>query len=779
MSFVNKVGASLKTQLFFSVLYTTASACIASDDVGGSANVQAVEENTQAQLSKVTVTARRRAEDAQEIPAPLTTLTGTQLEDQKISKVQDLQQALPSVNVSFFNPRQASIAVRGIGNNPANDGLEGSTGIYLDNIYLGRPGMAVFDLMDIEQLELLRGPQGTLFGKNTTAGVLNISTRKPTFSKESSFEVSGAERDYSQVKGTVSGPLTDTLAGRVSVYQTREDGYLHNIYNGDDLNGGVRKGVRTQLLYEPDEDFNLRWIADYNQEKSTSGTWSLYGVTDFYRQRAALSGAHPQYNSKKRAVNLNSDTSTNVDQGGTSLEANWVLGSGHTLTSVTGYRYFNFSPKGEDNLDITVWHSAGVDVEDKQFSQEIRLASPSNESFDYVIGAFWFNQNLKNKSSADYGPDADIFLTGTNSGVYNNVLSQYKGEIDSDSYAVFSQGTWHLTDKLDFTVGVRGTYEEKEARVRRADPVASMPSSAAVEAARQRRMGALDTGAFGLHGTSPSGLLSLSYKISPELMTYASLSHGEKSGGVNLGPPAPGLDSDSLVVGPERANNAELGFKGTFLNRRLQVNSNIFWTGIHGYQATSLTTLPGQAVSTSILTNAGSVRSRGIEVDISALLHRDLTLNFTGSYNDVAYLSFKDAPCPAEVTYGSSPQATCDLTGQNVAGASKWIGNVSFKYLHRYDNGVSPYFTGAYSYRSDSEGTLDNSDYSKMDGYGLLSLTAGLRSDMGGGEVDVSLWIKNVTDKVYYQSAFAQPNGLYTASMGQPRTVGMSLRYDF
>lgn len=159
-------------------------------------------------LGKVTVTARRREEDSQKVPTPITVLGGETLEAQRISRVQDLQQVLPSVNVAYIHARQSSVAVRGIGNNPASDGLEGSAGIYLDNVYLGRPGMAVFDLLDIEQLELLRGPQGTLFGKNTTAGVLNISTRAPTFTTERTVEVSGGQDGYFQGRGTVSGPLS-------------------------------------------------------------------------------------------------------------------------------------------------------------------------------------------------------------------------------------------------------------------------------------------------------------------------------------------------------------------------------------------------------------------------------------------------------------------------------------------------------------------------------------------------------------------------------------------
>ncbi len=188
-------------------------------------------------LGKVTVTARRREEDSQKVPTPITVLGGETLEAQRISRVQDLQQVLPSVNVAYIHARQSSVAVRGIGNNPASDGLEGSAGIYLDNVYLGRPGMAVFDLLDIEQLELLRGPQGTLFGKNTTAGVLNISTRAPTFTAERTVEVSGGQDGYFQGRGTVSGPLGETLAGRLSAYRTRDDGYIKNIHDDNYLNG--------------------------------------------------------------------------------------------------------------------------------------------------------------------------------------------------------------------------------------------------------------------------------------------------------------------------------------------------------------------------------------------------------------------------------------------------------------------------------------------------------------------------------------------------------------
>ncbi|MBG6464414.1 TonB-dependent receptor [Pseudomonas aeruginosa] len=731
-------------------------------------------------LGKVTVTARRREEDSQKVPTPITVLGGETLEAQRISRVQDLQQVLPSVNVAYIHARQSSVAVRGIGNNPASDGLEGSAGIYLDNVYLGRPGMAVFDLLDIEQLELLRGPQGTLFGKNTTAGVLNISTRAPTFTTERTVEVSGGQDGYFQGRGTVSGPLSETLAGRLSAYRTRDDGYIKNIHDDNYLNGGERQGARGQLLFEPNEDFSLRWIADYNEEDSSNGSMVVYGAAERFWQRAALVGASPLRDPQRRKVNINGRQHVSVHQGGSSLEANWNLAGGYRLTSISAYRYWHFTPANDEQLNVSAINDTGVEVHDRQFSQEIRLASPTGGAFDYVVGAYAFRQNLGNKTFTSYGPLADLYLLGANLGALNDTYSKANGKIETDSFALFAQGTWHLSERLDFTAGLRGTYEEKNAKVERFAPLGGAAVGGVGAAVRNGQLGAYDSGDLSQYNFAPSALLSLSYQFSDDLLGYASLSHGEKSGGVNLAVgSAPSAGADSLLVGPERANDAELGLKSTLFDRRLLLTANLFWTGIHGYQATTLYQAPGSTQVVQVLANAGSVRSRGLEFEATALPLRGLTLNFNGSYNDVTYLSFKDAPCPAEVSTRPGAPSSCDLSGQRVVGASKWIANLNGEYQWRLDDRFQPYVSASYAYRSAAEGTLDNSDLSKIDGYALVNLAAGLRSDLGDGQLDTSVWLKNAFDKDYYLSAFASINGSYTASVGQPRTLGVSLRYDF
>ncbi|WP_409201968.1 TonB-dependent receptor [Pseudomonas sichuanensis] len=732
-----------------------------------------------AKLGTVTVNARRREESAQSVPTPISVLSSETLETQRIYRVQDIQQLVPSTNVSYVHARQSSISIRGLGNNPASDGLEGSVGVYLDNVYLGRPGMAVFDLLDVEQLEVLRGPQGTLFGKNTTAGVLNITTRKPTFHQEGSVQSSLGEDGYWQTQGSFSGPLTDTLAGRISAYHTEDDGYVKNIYNGHDLNGGKRQGFRTQLLFKPSETFNLRWIGEYNEEDSDNGVLSLYSTgptingVNRYESLARQAGA-TLVSGKDRKVNFDADQMVKVFQGGTSVEANWTLPNDFTLTSISAYRWWDFTPRNDDGLNVPVFYNAGVSVRDKQYSQEIRLASPTGEFFDYVLGAYYFKQDLDNKSFTYNGPQADIWNL-TPAGALANVTTIGNGHIDTDSYALFAQGTWHLTERLDFTAGVRGTYEEKSAWVTRDAPFGGAAVTGAAAAARQGRVGAYDSGDLNQYSFAPSGLLSLSYRFNDQVLGYASLSHGEKSGGVNLTVgAAPRLGTDSLLVGTERANNAELGVKSTLLDGRLQLNSNLFWTEVHGYQAN----VYDQINRVQYLANAGSVRSRGLEFEATALPVRGLTLNFNGSWNDVRYTEYDDAPCPPEVSLASAT-ATCDLSGHQVVGASKYIANLNGQYKWQLSERIEPYVTASYAFRSKAVGTIDDSDYGQIPSYGIVNLSTGVRLDQGDGVLDLSLWVKNAGDKTYFTSLWNSANGGYAGVLGTPRTVGATARYDF
>ncbi|TWI44515.1 iron complex outermembrane receptor protein [Pseudoduganella flava] len=721
-------------------------------------------------LQTVLVTTRRRVESAQSVPTPMTVLGDDALEGSRIYRVQDLQQLLPSTTVNYVHARQLSFAVRGLGNNPASDGLEGSVGIYLDNVYLARPGMAAFDALDVQQLELLRGPQGTLFGKNTTAGVLNIATKKPTFTPERSAELSGGRFGYAQGKLVLSGPITETLAGRLSAYKTHDDGYITNLYNGDKVQGGDRQGVRGQLLYEPGREFSLRVIADYNEEQSNNGTLVFYSAGPSGRAiaQAQLVGATPVLDPRQRAVNLDSGSSVTVHQGGVSVEANWTFADDAKLTAISAWRRWNFVPHNDDGLPVPVTLNVGASANHKQFTQELRWATPSGRAFESVIGAYYYYQELANDSFTVNGPLADVY-NGNPAGAWANIVSSAPGQLRVNSYALFGQSTWHATDKLDLTAGVRVSYEDKWARVVRYAPTGGAAVSGAALAARNARYGAFESGNLGLTQDSPTALLSAGYKASSEVLWYASLSHGEKSGGINLAVPGAGGVA-SMLVGTERANALELGVKSTLLDNRLQLNGNLFATIVHGYQSNAYDPIS----RSSYLTNAGDVRTRGIEVEAVATPVRGLTLRANGSFNDASYLSYSNAPCPPERS-----GTFCDLSGRNaLVNAPRWIANLGVQYARAVAAGLQVYANANYAYRGATYGTLDASEYSKIPAYSVSNVSFGVRSTRGAAW-DVSLWLKNAFDKHYYTSMWNSGFGSYNAVIGTPRTAGITGRYEF
>ncbi|MRW85452.1 TonB-dependent receptor [Pseudoduganella sp. FT26W] len=722
-------------------------------------------------IASVTVSTRRRNETSQSVPTTMSVLDDKSLENNRVYRVQDLQQLLPSTTVNFVHARQLSFAVRGLGNNTASDGLEGSVGLYLDNVYLARPGMAAFDALDVQQLELLRGPQGTLFGKNTTAGVLNITTKQPTFRSENSASLSVGQDNYVQGKASISGAFSDTLAGRLSVYKTHEGGYISNVYNNSKVQGGDRDGVRAQLLFEPDAKLNVRVIADYNEEDSNNGTMVFYsaGPSGKWLAQAAAVGGHPITDPSRYSVNLDSGSHVSVHQGGLSAEANYKLDNDYKLTAISAFRFWNFTPRNDDGLDVPVTLNVGALARHRQFTQELRLATPQGGAVESVLGAYYYYQNLDNTNFTYNGPLADKF-NATPAGAWSNLTSLADGHLRVNSYALFGQSIWHIDPQWDLTGGLRATYEDKRAYEVRYAPTGGAVVTGAALASRNARYGAFDSGDVRLNNLSPSALLTLASKIDTDVLGFASLSHGEKSGGINLTVPgAAGVSS--LKVGNEKANNVELGIKSNLWERRAQINASVFANVVRGYQNNAYDPVS----ASSYLTNAGDVRSRGAELETSFVVARGLTLGANGAFNDVKYLKYTNAPCPPEIAATS-----CNLSGRAaLVNAPRWTGSLNAQYVHAVAEQVEGYFNANYAYRSEVFGTLDASQYSKIPAYSLTNLSAGARFKAGGARWDVSLWAKNAFDKQYYTSMWNSSFGAYNAIIGTPRTLGLTARADF
>jgi iron complex outermembrane recepter protein len=762
---------AVRAALLASLVATTAQAQDAQAE-GSSVSSADVADAAEEGVATVTVTARRRAEDIQDVPIPIAAIDGAALERAGQFRLEDLNQRLPSTNVLITNPRQMSFAVRGLGNNVANDALESSVGTYLDNVYLGRPGMANFDLIDIDQIALLRGPQGTLFGKNTTAGVLNIATRAPSSDPSAVVETTGGNDGYWQARGAVNGPLGENLAGRLSVSKTYRDGYIAQPIRDNELNESNRLGARGQLLWDATSALTVRFIADYNKDESDccAGVIKSLGADDGaqYLARIAATGATYQFDPDYRTAWTNGWQHMSVEQGGSSVEANWKLGSG-TLTSISAWRFWDFKPYNDaDGTSLNAIVNAAQQVKDEQLSQEIRWASPTDGAVEYVAGLYYFYQAQDNKLFTQYGPDAGIWF---NRPQFVDGYTETRQGLHTRSYSLFAQATWKATDALSLTAGIRGTHEQKNTVVDRLAPTGPNSGIAAL-------LPAYYSGDLERRDDNVSGLLSAAYQLTDDAMLYASVSRGAKSGGINPSVPptvAGGLPAnESLFIEPEIALDYELGLKTDYFGHKLQLNANLFWTDVDDYQATRLGLFSSTGVSTQILSNIGSVRTRGVELELAAVPADGLTLLLNASYNDAKYTDYPNAPCAAE-----KPAAPfCDLTGERVYLTPEFVVNPNVNFEHTRER--LTWFTNlGYSWRSGFYGSADSSELAKLGSYGLLNARFGVRGESRDIGWSASLWANNALDDVYFQSLSRGSYGEYAGMRGQPRSYGVTLRVDF
>jgi iron complex outermembrane recepter protein len=735
------------------------------------------------ELGEITVSARRRSEKAQDVPIPIAVVSGDDLDAAGRFRVENLNEELPSTNIEYVNPRQTSIAVRGLGNNPANDALESSVGVYVDDVYLGRSEMINADLLDIDQVTLQRGPQGTLFGKNTVAGVLNITTNAPAFTPWHDVEASYGDYGYYQARGTWNQPLTDEVAVRFSAVKTFEDGFVRDTTTGLTLNGSNRSGGRAQLLWKPSDTFSIRFIADYSEEHSDTGASVLYnpGPNGGAKYYAALAAADATviYSPSYDYTTINSRQQMNVTQGGGSGELNWDIGD-YRLTAITAYRSWSFVPYNDgDFTNLNAITDAGQLVDDNQWSQEIRLASPADRPVSYVVGAYYFNQHQDNLLQTQYGSDSAAILDlGLGAPAFANGYTQTTQLLGTYSESAFGQLTWRPASAWELTFGARDTNERKTVSMDR-------NSDGSVAFVDNANFAGRTLNNLSLDNNGISGLLSASYKFDPNVLGYLSLSRGTESGGINPTVPVPGLSLAQLYVKPEIAYDAELGLKSTLLDRRLVLNADLFWTDVSNYQATLLVQPNASGTFVQLESNIGMVRTRGVETDITAIPVTGLNLRLAASLNDARYLSYTDAPCSAEelAPYHLAPSAkTCDLTGRPVVGAPRWILNPSASYEYPLPSGLSAEAFTSYSWRTWFYGSADDSEYGRVPSYGLLDVRFILHGgDDGDRPWSLAAWCNNALDKRYVVGGLTVSSALYsyTEIPGLPRTFGVTANVSF
>lgn len=749
--------------------------------------------------SDIVVTARRRTERAQDVPIALSVVGGEAIAARGDYRLDQIQQSVPSLQVFSFNPRNTNINIRGLGSNVAltNDGLENGVGVYIDNVYYGRVGQSQFDLVDLDRVEVLRGPQGTLFGKNTTAGAINITSKLPSFTPEASGEATIGNYGYHQVRGSVSGALIDgLLAARVSIADTHRDGFLYDTTTRRKVHDYDNFTARGQLLLTPAPALSIRLIGDYSRQTQECcinlpvSIFSTYDngatIANNFAQRVARLGYTPlPLDPFARRTDANSRFEANMNSWGASGEINYDFG-GAALTSVTAIRQWNWHP-GNDS-DYT---ALSVNLQNqqanfqRQFSQEIRLASTGTRRIDYVVGAYYFWQVVRGFGVAEYGADAPAYLFPNDPAVVANAaVNGFQSRSQSDphtrSAAAFGQATWHIDPRLSLTVGLRFTHEDKWGSYA-SQQVAGLPltSLTAAQAARAQaiRNGLNPVQAFSVSAKndSLSWLGTLGWKATDDILLYATYSRGSKSQGLNLTNLPAGV---SPLVNPERVDNYEAGIKSQFLDRTVTVNLAGYWTDVSDYQTTIVQQVIGTNSYINYIANIPKVRSRGFEGDVAWQATRHA--GFTGSlaYTDATYVSYPGGPTPVESLNPTTAQPggfpLKDLSGQPLAGAPKWAASLGTDLSTPINDRAAAYAHADWSYRSSYYTVASNSRYGLVPGYGLVNARIGVRLD--DGKADISVWARNLLDKNYFQTLGVLNYGLVTATLGDPRTIGATFR---
>ncbi|WP_206243842.1 TonB-dependent receptor [Novosphingobium terrae] len=736
----------------------------------------------------ILVTARKVKEKLTDVPVAITAIGGDQLRANDHIRLEDLNQLVPSTNVVVTNGHQTSISIRGIGNNPGSDGLENSAGVFMDGVYLGRPGMAASDLIDIKQVEVLRGPQGTLFGKNTTAGAVNITTELPSGTWGAQGRLTYGNYNYQQYQGSITGPITNDLSFRATAYRTTRDGTLTDTTTGHKESTLGRAGGRLQLLYKPGPDLSVRMIGEYASEQQSSGAVTVIptlGLTPSAIQaKLAATGATLTVDPTGQSSAAGGPFSTGTRQAAGSAEVNWSFGNGFTLTSLTAFRYWQYNSASDTEGSSADVMYGGYHIKDRQWTQELRLTLPRLANIDTVVGLYYFHQQVHTDQYTTYGPEAAAWLTGISDALlptyakystavagvlaYNNSQWDTFANPLTNSYAGFGQANWHVTPRWNITGGLRVTYETKAEDVFRPAPV-STTTGLAVAALTSQAAAPIHAA---ISDTAPSFLLSTDYKVRPGLMAYGLISRGQKAGGLNTTLPPTGLGASALAVNPETATNYEIGLKGDWFGHRLAVNLDVFRTDIHNYQANVLMSVNNQVVQ--LLTNAGSARTQGAEAEVTARPLAGLSLHGFLAYNDAKYRSYTNGPCPLE----SASQSTCDLSGKPIAGAPRWTTGINGTYEHKVTRGLIGYVSGEYAWRSRYFASLDDSVLTQAGNYGLLNLRVGLHP--ADQRWDLSFWGRNVTNVHYATNYFNYGSllpGTYVAFFGDPATYGATLRF--
>lgn len=706
---------------------------------------QAVAEDIE--IETIVVTARKVEEQAKDVPISITAISQADIQARGAQRLSDLQYAVPNMVFSATETSiQPEVSIRGISIPQRNFGIEAGYGVYVDGVLAGRAASVNQDLPDVARVEVLRGPQGTLFGKNTIAGAINIVTREPDEQLRAEVAVSGGDFGKRRAEAYLSGPLSeDTLFGKISAFHNERDGYFDNLTTGRAQGNDDTTGVRGALRFTPTDRLDVTLSADYTDQKARDYQNELVSLS-------AAPGAQGTFNlfntmfpalaPGKRTVMEGFDRGTERELGGAALTANYEFSNGFKLTSVTGYRTSD-SIFGRDfdgaAADLLFFD---IHVEDEQLTQEVRIASPRLGAFDFVAGLYYFDQSIDSdqalRSGTDWGQVAP--LIGFPNFAYGTATTRQFGTIDTRAYAAFINANWHVSERVTINAGARYTEEDKDFFFNQTSVNPSYPNILDLR----------DN--FSPSDVSPTA--SVLFRATDAVNLYATVGRGFKSGGWN----ADFVTSTDLDFGDETATNYEAGLKSVFFGGRLNAELAVFRLDYRDLQVNQSVPLGG-GIFANVTTNAGEATSEGAELSLSGIPAKGLWLGLNVGYTDAKYDDY---------TVGST-----DYSGNTLPYAPEWTVSTSLDYSRTLGTGgTEGFFRFDYGYRSKSFTAANNNPNSMTTVIRQLDARLGVRR----GAWELALYGQNLLNednvRLAYQGSYSLI-GLVPAAIAETRTYGV------
>ncbi|MBN8429860.1 TonB-dependent receptor [Microbulbifer salipaludis] len=708
-------------------------------------------------LEEVTVTAQKREQSLQEVPVAVTAFGEDQLLENGVADLSDIQKLTPNTTLQVSRGTNSTLTayIRGIGQQDPLWGFEPGVGIYVDDIYVARPQGAVMDVFDVERIEVLRGPQGTLYGKNTIGGAVKYVTKK--LSGDTEFRIRGGVGSYNQRDLVLSGQtgLSDTAAIGFAVASYQRDGFGENINTGaDNYNKDILSG-RVSLEFNPNEDLFIRVAADTTKDDSNARFGHLLAPNVWGTEQ-------PLDDVYDHRSNMPADNS--VESSGASLTAEWNVSENVTLKSITATR----SGDTKTNIDFDSSPRPDFDVpafyEDEQFTQEFQV-NLNGDNFNLVSGIYYYD--------------------GTAAGAFDAVLDLWKylfgfsktqhvaGSVDTESLAVYANYEYALTDKLNMTLGGRYTRDEKSAEVFKGD-YAGLYSPTFADRyegtpADPEPYAILTDYTNSDSWSQFSPKVGMDYQIDEDTMVYGSFSSGFKSGGFDMRGDASINPETEEGYDPETANTFEVGIKTQLLDDRIRLNAAAFSTDYEDMQVTVQDFSPSTGGFASSVINAGESEIRGLELEMLASITDRLTANLVLGYTDADYKEV--------LTYNTTTgeiENVADLWDNlQYSPAKTGLGQLSYSMDVA---GGELVLNGSVSYRDGIQ--IYAAPNPLLDVGSVTLVDAGATFFSGDGKWQASLQGKNLNDEVYRNAGYSAA-ALTTGYYGAPRTIALTGSYNF